>query len=199
MKGCFFSLVFYMRTNAVLSAVCGYMDMWARECVHWTKRFHLDSPSFKVALRLDCVPQLDMRCCTHAFASRNMTPFCSGAACRYFPMIAQQKVPAGTDKFISRCKCKGGGGSIGMVIHWSPPLDFADKGKTLPFRLECSPVPWVECRQIHLDCWTVSCVAQKPFTSLVTKWCLRQVAKKKLEKSKELRVQGLLLVAWRWP
>lgn len=102
------------------------------------KRVLPGQSAFQGCFGLDCVPQLGMRCCTHGFVSRNVTPFCSGAACQYFPMIAQQKVPAGTDRFISRCKCKGGGGSIGMVIHWSPPLDFSDKDKTLPLRLECS-------------------------------------------------------------
>lgn len=127
---------------------------------------------------LDCIPRLDMRHCTHGFVSRNMKPFHSGAACHYFPMVAQPKVPAGTDTVISRCKCKGDGGSIGILFHWSPPLDFADTDKNLSLGPECSPASWLECRQIHLDCWTVPCVVQKPFTSACKKKLLETGGKK---------------------
>lgn len=98
MKGFFFNLVFCMETNSVLLAVCGWMDahLHAWMCLVNIKAWPGQS-IFWGCFGLDCISCLDIRCCTHNFFSGITKAFHSGAACQYFSMRAQPKVPAHTD------------------------------------------------------------------------------------------------------
>ena len=156
MKGCFFSLVFYVRTNAVSSAVCGCMHRSAWMCPLNKKVWHGQS-TFWGCCGLGCIPHMDMQHCTHGFVSGTMKPFHLDAVCQHFPLIAEPKIPAGTDTAISRCKCKGDGGSVGTLFHQSPPLDFADRDKTLSLRPEYSPAFWVQANTLGLLVCAMHC------------------------------------------
>lgn len=97
MKGFFFNLVFCMKTNSVLLAACRWMraHLHAWMCLVNIKAWPGQS-IFWGCFRLDCISYLDIRCCTHSFVSRIKKAFHSGAACRYFSVRAQPKVPAHT-------------------------------------------------------------------------------------------------------
>lgn len=97
MKGFFFNLVFCMKTNSVLLAVCGWMcaHLHAWLCLENIKAWRGQS-IFWGCFGLDRISYLDIRCCTHSFVSRITKAFHSGAACQYFSVRAQPKVPAHT-------------------------------------------------------------------------------------------------------
>lgn len=79
---------------------------------------------------------LDIRCCTHNFFSGITKAFHSGAACQYFSMRAQPKVPAHTDNSSVAGNAKETNALLASTSTDLHPCFFADMDQILSLRAE---------------------------------------------------------------